>query len=105
TTALDSVRSTLELDHVESHLHPRGSFDVADHATPTGREETWRFTPLKRLRGLHADAGLSGRTTKLTFNDVDGAQVSFVTGDDAKALQGVSGWSPSDRWSARVLDE
>ena len=21
---------------------------------PTGREEVWRFTPLRRLRGLHA---------------------------------------------------
>ncbi len=105
TSTLDSVRSALELDHVESHLHPQGSFDVADHATPTGREEVWRFTPLKRLRGLHADADLSGRTTKLTFDEVDGATVSFVTGDDARALRGVSGWAPGDRWSARVVDE
>ena len=30
-----------------------GSFDVADFPVPTGREEEWRFTPLKRLRGLH----------------------------------------------------
>jgi Fe-S cluster assembly protein SufD len=104
-TLTDSVRSTLELDHVESHLHPRGSFDVADHVTPGGREEVWRFTPLKRLRGLHADAGLGGRTTKLTFNEVEGAAVSFVTGDDARALRGVSGWAPVDRWSARVLAE
>ncbi|GAA5191779.1 Fe-S cluster assembly protein SufD [Rugosimonospora acidiphila] len=28
------------------------SFDVADFPTLTGREEEWRFTPLKRLRGL-----------------------------------------------------
>ena len=41
---------------VSSHLHPEGSFDLADHPVPTGREEVWRFTPLKRLRGLHADA-------------------------------------------------
>ena len=27
------------------------SFDVADFPVPTGREEEWRFTPLKRLRG------------------------------------------------------
>ena len=36
---------------VSSHLHPVGSFDLADHPVPTGREEVWRFTPLKRLRG------------------------------------------------------
>ncbi len=28
------------------------SFDVADFALPTGREEEWRFTPLERLAGL-----------------------------------------------------
>jgi len=38
-------------DKVSSHLHPTGSFDVEDHPVPTGREEIWRFTPLKRLRG------------------------------------------------------
>jgi len=52
-----NLAEALELDHVESHLHPEGSFDVADHPVPTGREEIWRFTPLKRLRGLHQDAG------------------------------------------------
>ncbi len=41
---------------VSSHLHPVGSFDLSDHPVPTGREEVWRFTPLKRLRGLQADA-------------------------------------------------
>ncbi len=29
------------------------SFDLSDHPVPTGREEAWRFTPLRRLRGLH----------------------------------------------------
>ena len=45
---------------VSSHLHPVGSFDLADHPVPTGREEVWRFTPLKRLRGLHDEAPLTG---------------------------------------------
>ena len=44
------------MSRVESHLHPEGSYDVADHVVPTGREEIWRFTPLKRLRGLHGEA-------------------------------------------------
>ncbi len=46
------VTEALELDHVESHLHPQPSYDVDTHPVPTGREEIWRFTPLKRLRGL-----------------------------------------------------
>ena len=29
------------------------SFDVDAFEVPGGRDELWRFTPLKRLRGLH----------------------------------------------------
>ena len=39
-----------------SRLHEHRSFDPADFAVPGGREEEWRFTPLRRLRGLHTDA-------------------------------------------------
>ncbi len=38
--------------HGGSALHRVASFDPADHPVPTGREEDWRFTPLKRLRRL-----------------------------------------------------
>jgi Fe-S cluster assembly protein SufD len=31
----------------------RRSYDVTDFPRITGREEEWRFTPLRRLRGLH----------------------------------------------------
>jgi hypothetical protein len=30
-----------------SRLHERQSFDPADFPVPTGREEEWRFTPLR----------------------------------------------------------
>ena len=43
-------------DKVASHLHAVASFDLADHPMPNGREEVWRFTPLKRLRGALDDA-------------------------------------------------
>lgn len=37
------------------------SYDVSDFPALTGREEEWRFTPLKRLRGLaSADSGEGG---------------------------------------------
>ncbi|MFD0785259.1 Fe-S cluster assembly protein SufD, partial [Micromonospora azadirachtae] len=32
------------------------SYDVADFPALTGLEEEWRFTPLKRLRGLVGQA-------------------------------------------------
>ena len=41
-----AVETTTKL---ASHLHPPASFDLDDHPMPTGREEVWRFTPLKRL--------------------------------------------------------
>ncbi len=35
-----------------SRLHEHHSADLADFPVPSGREEEWRFTPLRRLRGL-----------------------------------------------------
>ena len=54
-----------------TRLHERRSADPADFAVPTGREEEWRFTPLRRLRGLHADSP-AGPTAKVTV-EVDPA--------------------------------
>jgi Fe-S cluster assembly protein SufD len=42
-----------------SRLHELQSFDLADFPVPGGREEEWRFTPLRRLRGLHQDSTLN----------------------------------------------
>jgi Fe-S cluster assembly protein SufD len=109
TVTTDSVRSALEQgpEHgkVESHLHPAGSFDVADHEVPTGREEIWRFTPLKRLKGLHADAEFMRSATSCTWNTPEGVRVEGVSGDEARALRGISGLVPNTRWAARVLAE
>ena len=104
-TVTESVRSALEVDKVESHLHPQGSFDVADHVVPTGREEIWRFTPLKRLRGLHADAEFMPSATACTWSTPAGVRVEGVDGDEARALRGVSGLVPNTRFAARVLAE
>ncbi len=40
---------------IASHLHAVASFDLDDHPMPDGREEVWRFTPLRRLRGVLDD--------------------------------------------------
>ncbi|MFZ0531147.1 MAG: Fe-S cluster assembly protein SufD [Propionicimonas sp.] len=50
-TAVPNVAEALETT-IASNLHPVTSFDLADHPVPTGREEVWRFTPLRRLRGM-----------------------------------------------------
>jgi Fe-S cluster assembly protein SufD len=109
TATVESVRNSLEMtpesSRVESHLHPEGSFDVSDHAVPTGREETWRFSPLKRLRDLHGDAVFQASTTACTWNTPQGARVAVVEGDEARGLRGISGLVPDSRFSARVLAE
>ena len=100
TVTEEQVRNALEVEHVESHLHPQGSFDIDDHAVPTGREEIWRFTPLKRLRGLHADAALDGSGLDATSDVPDGAVLDELAAGDDRL--GSSGFVPTDRIAARV---
>jgi len=52
---MTAVANALEVERVESTPAP-GRVVRRERPVPTGREEIWRFTPLKRLRGLHADA-------------------------------------------------
>ena len=98
----DSVRDALEMtpEKVLSHLHPEGSFDVADHVVPTGREEVWRFTPLKRLRGIHDDAPLDGHSFEVEVHAAAGVLAESV-GIDHES-RGTSGIVPPDRVSARA---
>ena len=104
TSTLESVNSALEMDNkVESHLHPEGSFDLADHDVPTGREEIWRFTPLKRLRGLHQDVALDGDGVVFDAQAPSGVSITEIAADDAR--RGSSGFIPIDRIAARVWSE
>lgn len=96
----EQVAESLELEHVQSHLHPEPSFDVADHPKPTGLEEIWRFTPLKRLRGL-----LDGTPSEGDFlwkeEIPTGATLSTISTDEAKALGGIA---PLDRLAALAVE-
>ncbi len=106
TVATESVRDSLEMtpaqapDKVSSHLHPEGSFDLTDHAVPTGREEVWRFTPLKRLRGIHAEVPLDGRAFELAVHAAPGVSAGVV--DIDHEARGSSRLVPPDRVSARA---
>jgi Fe-S cluster assembly protein SufD len=103
-TETPNVSGALETNEkVASHLHPEGSFDVEHFEVPTGREEIWRFTPLKRLRGLHTDdakAPFGAPTTTVEVRVADGVEVTTVAADDA--ARGSSGYVPTDRVSARA---
>ena len=102
TATAENVRDALELATVESHLHPEGSFEVEDHAVPTGREEIWRFTPIKRLRGIERDAPFADGAVKLEVEAAEGVTVETVPADSP--LRGASGLVPTDRISARAWD-
>jgi Fe-S cluster assembly protein SufD len=81
-----------------TRLHEHRSYDPADFAVPTGREEEWRFTPLRRLRGLHADPApvLAAQVTV----EVDPApEVKISSAERDGHLPGRT-FIPSDRVSA-----
>ena len=87
-------------DRVASHLHPEGSTNVDDHPVPTGREEVWRFTPLKRLRGLHTDAPFGPGALDVDIAAAEGVTVREVAAGDP--VIGSSGYLPADRITARA---
>jgi Fe-S cluster assembly protein SufD len=62
------------------------SFDPADFAALTGREEDWRFTPLKRLAKLHEGA-VSDGTDKVELHLPEGASAEQVGKDDPRAYR------------------
>ncbi|RHW25548.1 Fe-S cluster assembly protein SufD [Nocardioides immobilis] len=99
---MSAVAEALEMERVESHLHPEGSFVVDEHPVPTGREEVWRFTPLKRLRGVHQDAPLDGESFKVEVDLAPGVTATSVAAADSR--RGLSGLVPLDRISARAWE-
>ncbi len=81
------------------------SFDVADFPALNGREEEWRFTPLKRLRGLATldGAGAATEPPKHEYGDLPaGASVSTVERSDARVG---SALTPFDRISALAFGQ
>lgn len=84
-----------------STLHEKASYSLDDFEVPTGREESWRFTPLSRLKGLHnGTASASGHVVV----DVDAAPevtVETVGRDDARLGKA---YAPTDRVSAQAYN-
>jgi Fe-S cluster assembly protein SufD len=81
-----------------SGLHALGSRDPADFGVPTGREEEWRFTPLRRLRGLHADAELGSAGVTVEIDPAPEIEYAERPGPS-----GSGSFIPTDRVSARAF--
>lgn len=76
------------------------SFDVNAFEVPGGRDELWRFTPLKRLHGLHDGSAHATGSATVTVNERPGVTVETVQrGDERLGQAGV----PSDRVAAQAF--
>ncbi|MFG2019825.1 Fe-S cluster assembly protein SufD [Actinomadura geliboluensis] len=82
-----------------STLHEKASYDVADFEVPTGREEEWRFTPLRRLRGLHKGTAEEGGKVVTEAEAAPEVTVETVGRDDPRVGKS---YVPADRVSAQA---
>lgn len=101
TIITEAPNAAAAIETVESHLHPTPSWRSEDHPLPTGREEIWRFTPLRKFRTLLqpvADLGAldwSGQAP-------DGVTVDSVTPEQAQAL---AAEAPTDRIASLAAEQ
>jgi Fe-S cluster assembly protein SufD len=109
----NASKAPLAGEAVKSHSHGGGvgipdssragrltSYNLADFKPLTGLEEDWRFTPLKRLRGLHSEV-LAGAAPSVTVSGPDRVTVETVGRDDKRI--GSAG-IPEDRVSANAWE-
>ena len=75
------------------------SYDVEAFEVPGGREENWRFTPMKRLRGLHD--GSAPATGEITLETDTAPELKIETVGREDARLGEAG-VPSDRIAAQA---
>ena len=76
------------------------SFDVDAFEVPGGRDELWRFTPLKRLRGLHDGSAPATGSAHISVSEQAGVTVETVRRGDGRLGQG---GVPADRVAAQAF--
>ncbi len=97
---MTALQGAVEAAAPVSRLHEHRSFDPADFPVPTGREEEWRFTPLRRLRGLHAEADLPAGKVAAEVDAAPGVIAERAQRDDPRIGTALA---PGDRVSARAF--
>lgn len=76
------------------------SFDVDAFEVPHGRDEIWRFTPLRRLRGLHDGSAHATGKAQITVTNQPGVRTETVGRGDERLGQG---GVPADRVAAQAF--
>jgi Fe-S cluster assembly protein SufD len=97
TLAPANKRSTLAAANKGEQF---SSFDVNAFEVPGGRDELWRFTPLRRLRGLHDGSAQSDGQAQIGVTEQPGVTVETVARGDARLGQG---GVPADRVAAQAF--
>ena len=95
-----ALQGAVEATAPVSRLHEHQSFSLDDFPVPTGREEEWRFTPLRRLRGLHSDSPSTGG--KVTVGADAAPSVTAVHAQRGDQRLGAA-FVPADRVSAQAF--
>ncbi len=94
------LQGALETSAPVSRLHEQRSYDPADFPVPTGREEEWRFTPLRRLRGLAGDGPLPEGHWSVSVEPAPEVKLDRAKRGDPRV--GAS-YVPTNRVSARAF--
>lgn len=82
-----------------SRGHRFTSYDVEAFEVPGGREEDWRFTPMKRLHGLHDGTATATGSLAVEVGGDSAARVETVGREDPRL--GTAG-APADRIAAQA---
>jgi len=76
------------------------SFDVNAFEVPGGRDEIWRFTPLRRLHGLHDGSAPATGSAAITVSERPDVRVEKARRGDERLGQG---GVPADRVAAQAF--
>jgi Fe-S cluster assembly protein SufD len=93
---MSSLQGAVESTAPVSRLHAQRS----EFRVPTGREEDWRFTPLRRLRGLHGENELPPGKVSVETSAAPGVTAVRTRHED---LREYAGFDPADRVSATAF--
>ncbi|WP_291313610.1 Fe-S cluster assembly protein SufD [Corynebacterium sp. UBA2622] len=75
------------------------SFNVDDFEVPGGRDEVWRFIPLRRIRGLHNGTFAPAAEARITVEGPSEVTVEKVSPDDERLR---AAGAPVDRVAAQA---
>ena len=115
--SLEGAHSHGKARYVSSRAERPTSFDPVDIPVPRGREEEWRFTPMKRFAPLFdldaiRTATLEGGAIELVADVPEGVTVETVTRDDARIgsigapvdRTGITAWAGASGATALTLN-